>query len=102
VLANVLLIQVNSSNSEFAVKSFTRLLRDKVMWAGALGTILGLLLILYTPLCNLVKLAPLSLEHLLTATGIAVAAVLWYELVKMIKYLRKRSLLSAAKASERS
>jgi Ca2+-transporting ATPase len=102
VLANVLLIQVNSSNSEFAVKSFTRLLRDKVMWAGALGTILGLILILYTPLSKLVKLVPLSLEQFLTATGIAAAAVLWYELVKMIKYLRKRSLLSTAKASERS
>jgi Ca2+-transporting ATPase len=102
VLANVLLIQVNSSNSEFAVKSFTRLLRDKVMWAGTLGTILGLLLILYTPLCDLVKLAPLSAEQFLIAAGIAAAAVLWYELVKMIKYLRKRPLLSAAKASERS
>jgi Ca2+-transporting ATPase len=93
VLANILLIQVNSSNTEFAYQSFARLFRDKVMWAGALGTLAGLLLVLYTPLGALVKMAPLSAGQLLTAAGIASASVVWYEAVKLVKFIRKRRLL---------
>jgi ATPase, P-type (transporting), HAD superfamily, subfamily IC len=92
VLANLLLIQVNSSNSEPAVKSFMRLIKDKVMWAVFLGTIIGLFVILYTPLSELIKLAPLSLNQFILAAGIATVAVMWYELVKLTKLnLSKRS-----------
>jgi len=89
LLANVLLVQVNSSDSEFAVKSFIKLIKDKVMWAVSLGTIIGLLVILYTPLCGFLKLAPLSLNQLIIAVIIAVASVSWYELVKVVKYIGK-------------
>lgn len=85
VLANLFLIQVISSNSEPAVKSFIRLVRDKVMWAVFLGTIIGLLVILYTPIAELVKLAPLSVNQFLLAAGTAFASVVWYEIVKIIK-----------------
>jgi len=85
LLANVLLVQVNSSNSEFAVRSFIRLIKDKVMLTVSLGTIIGLIVILYTPLCGFLKLAPLSLNQLI----IAVASVSWYELVKVVKCIRK-------------
>jgi len=89
LLANVLLVQVNSSNSDFAIKSFARLIKDKVMWAVSLGTVVGLLVILYTPLCSFLKLASLSLNQLILATAIAVASVIWYEIVKLIKYIKK-------------
>ena len=89
LLANVLLVQVNSSNSEFAIKSFIKLRKDKVMLAVSLGTIIGLLVILYTPLCSFLKLAPLSLNQLMLAAAIAVASVIWYELVKMVKCIKK-------------
>ena len=85
LLANLLLVQVNSSNSEFAIKSFLRLINDKVMMTVNLGTIAGLILILYTPLSGILKLAPLSISQLLLAAGIACVAVLWYEIVKFIK-----------------
>lgn len=87
LLANVLLVQVNSSNTESAIKSFFRIIKDKVMWVVSLGTIAGLILILYTPLCSFLKLAPLSLNEFILAVGIAVASVAWYELVKLVKYL---------------
>lgn len=90
LLANVLLVQVNSSNSEFAVKSFIKLINDKVMWAISLGTILGVLLILYTPLCDFLKLSPLSLNQFITVLSIAVASVFWYEIVKLVKYIKKK------------
>lgn len=89
MLANLFLVQVNSSDSDFAVTSFMRLIKDKVMWTVNLGTIAGLFLILYTPLCSLLKLAPLSLGQFFTSVGIAAAAVLWYEIVKLVKKIRR-------------
>ncbi|SDM88656.1 cation-translocating P-type ATPase [Acetanaerobacterium elongatum] len=87
MLANLFLVQVNSSITDFALQSIGRLMKDKVMWAVNLGTIAGLLVILYTPLNAFLKLAPLSLEQLLLTIGIAAGSVLWYELVKLIKKL---------------
>jgi len=90
LLANVLLVHVNSSNSEFAIRTLIRLKNDKVMWAVGLGTIAGLILILYTPMCGFLKLAPLSLNQFILATGIAATSVIWYELVKAVKYINGR------------
>ncbi|MBU3098271.1 MULTISPECIES: cation-translocating P-type ATPase [Clostridium] len=91
LLANILLVQVNSSNSEFAIKSFIKLRKDKVMWGISLGTIGGLLVILYTPLCDFLKLAPLSLSQFMIAVAIAVVSVIWYEFVKLVKCIRKKN-----------
>lgn len=88
LLANVLLVHVNSSNSEFAIKSFVKLIKDKVMWAVGLGTMTGLFLILYTPLSEFLKLAPLSLNQFMLAIGIAATSVIWYELIKVVKYTK--------------
>jgi len=91
LLANVLLVQVNSSNSDFAIKSFTRLIKDKVMWAVSLGTMVGLLVILYTPLSGFLKLAPISLNQLMLSAAIAIVSVFWYELVKVVKYFKNKN-----------
>jgi Ca2+-transporting ATPase len=87
LISNVLLVQVNSSNTEFAVTTFMRQIKDKVMWAVILGTIAGLFIMLYTPLNGFLKLAPLSTGQLVLAAGISCAAVLWYELVKVAQKL---------------
>ncbi len=85
MLANLFLVQVNSSDRDFVFRSIKRLAKDKVMWAVNIATIAGLVLILYTPLHTALKLAPLSGIQLLTVFGLAAAAVLWYELVKLFK-----------------
>lgn len=90
ILSNLFLVQVNSSDSDFAFRSIARLAKDKVMWIVNLAAILGLCLILYTPLAGFLKLAPLSAVQLLLALGIAAAAVLWYELVKLIRWIFKK------------
>jgi len=87
LLSNVLLVQVNSSRTDFAIQSFARLIKDKVMWAVIIGTFGGLLLILYTPLCSFLKLAPLSASQFLIVICTAFIAVTWYEIVKLVKYL---------------
>lgn len=85
LLSNILLVQVNSSNTEFAVQTFMKLVHDRVMMAVNMGTVLALLIMLYTPLNAFLKLASLSWEQMLLAIGIAGVAVLWYEAVKFFK-----------------
>lgn len=87
-LSNILLVQVNSSNTRFAYQSFMLLIKDKVMWTVNIGTVLGLLVMLYSPINVYLKFAPLSAEELLLVCGISVAAVMWYEVVKLIYYIK--------------
>ncbi|GLC31202.1 cation-translocating P-type ATPase [Clostridium omnivorum] len=94
LLANVLLVNVNSSDSDYAIKSFAKLKKDKVMWTVNFGTLAGLAVILYTPLNSFLKLAPLSLSQLILAAVISAVSVLWYELVKVTKNIRKQSKYS--------
>jgi Ca2+-transporting ATPase len=89
LVANILLVQVNSSNSELAIKSVKKLIKDKVMWGISLSTIAGLLLILYTPLNVVLKLSPLSLKQFGIAILIAIISVGWYEVIKMVRPTNK-------------
>jgi Ca2+-transporting ATPase len=90
MLSNLFLVQVNSSDRDFAVQSIARLSKDRIMWAVNIGTLLMLLIILYTPLSGILKLASLSTEQFFCSVGTAVAAVFWYELVKLFNRLRER------------
>jgi Ca2+-transporting ATPase len=89
VIANLFLVQVNSSDQDFAAQSLKHLVKDKVMWMVNMGTVAGLLLILYTPLYRLLKLVPLTVRQFFTAFGISAVSVLWYEAVKLVKKFRK-------------
>ncbi|MEG0751797.1 MAG: cation-translocating P-type ATPase [Oscillospiraceae bacterium] len=90
MLANLFLVQVNSSTHDYAFRSAVRLARDRVMWAVNIGTVALLLAILYTPLCGFLKLAPLSGFQLLCALLVAGVSVLWYDLVKLANNIRAR------------
>jgi Ca2+-transporting ATPase len=85
MLANLFLVQVNSSDTDFAFVSFKRLIKDKVMLIVNLGTIIGLILIMYTPLNQILKLAPLSSGQFMFVFGIAALSVLWYDIFKIKK-----------------
>ncbi|NLO40648.1 MAG: cation-translocating P-type ATPase [Ruminiclostridium sp.] len=89
MLSNLFLVQVNSSDHDFVFQSFIRLSKDWVMWAVNIGTLLMLAIILYTPLSGFLKLAPLSAGQFFTSAALAAAAVLWYEIVKLIKRLKR-------------
>lgn len=91
MLSNVLLVQVNSSDTRYAFQTFMFLIGDKVMWAVTGGTVLGLLVMLYTPLSTYLKLSALSITQFLTVAGISIVAVMWYEVVKLVKKLRMRN-----------
>jgi Ca2+-transporting ATPase len=88
MFANLFLVQVNSSERDYAAYSFKQLAKDKVMWVTNIGSIALILLILYSPINTFLKLSPLNGAQLFMAFVIAAASVLWYEIVKMIKKAR--------------
>jgi len=91
MLANLFLVQVNSSDTDSFLVSIRRLASDKVMWAVVLLTLVVLLAILYTPLNHILMLAPLSPGRLGAAVGLAAVSVLWVELVKMGKRRKNKT-----------
>ena len=88
MLANLFLVQVNSSETDFVAVSIKRLAKDKVMWAVNIITLLGLLIILYTPLNGFLSLAPLSPGQFFAVLSLSAVSVLWYEMVKLVKKYR--------------
>jgi len=93
LLSNILLVLVNSSDREFAFRSFKFLARDKVMWAVTLGTLGVLFAIVYSPLSGPLRLTALTGGQMLLAAVLAVAAVMWFELVKLAHKLSRKSHL---------
>lgn len=92
MLANLFLVQVNSSDRDFAIQSLGKLANDRVMWIVNIGTIVAILIIIYTPLNGFLKLAPLTIGQLFTVVGVAATSVLWYEVVKLINMLRRKNI----------
>ena len=89
MLANLFLVQVNSSNSKFAFQSLKLLIKDKVMLIVNIGTFGGLFLMMYTPLHVFLKLSPLTFVQFLMAFGIAAISVMWYEMVKLVRFFTR-------------
>lgn len=85
MIANLFLVQVNSSERDPIWRSIPRLAQDRVMRIVTLGTVALLIVLLYTPLASVLKLAPLGAAQFFTAFGIGAASVLWYEIVKAIR-----------------
>ncbi|NLH00763.1 MAG: cation-translocating P-type ATPase, partial [Clostridiales bacterium] len=91
ILSNLFLVLVNSSDTDFVFRSISNLAKDKVMWAVALFTAAGLCAVLYTPLNSLLKLGALSSGQMMFCIAASLISVFWYELVKLAKYLRRKS-----------
>ena len=83
MISNILLVQVNSSNNMLMFKSVISLKKDPVMWITIIGTILGLVVILYSPLASILSLSPLSFRQIGIVIITSMIAVLWYEIVKV-------------------
>jgi Ca2+-transporting ATPase len=85
MLANLFLVLVNSSDHDSAIACTKNLIKDRVMRAVNIITLVGLAAILYTPLASFLKLAPLSPGQLIVVFAAAAASVLWYEAVKLVQ-----------------
>ena len=91
MLSNLALVQVNSSDTDFAFQSFKHLIHDKVMWVVNIGTIAALFIIFYTPINGFLKLYPLTVGQFLMAAVIAALSVFWYELVKLFYWFQQKN-----------
>lgn len=92
IFANLFLVQVNSSDISSALFSFKRLLKDKVMWVVNILSIGGLLLIVYTPLNEILRLTALNLLQFVLVFVIAAFSVLWYELLKLVRRINHKKI----------
>ena len=75
MVANLFLVQVNSSDHDCFVHSLARLASDTVMWLIHIGTALMLAIIFYTPLASWLKLATPSPGNLAWGVLLAAASV---------------------------
>jgi len=85
ILANLFLVLSGGSDTESALRAFYRGTKEKILWFVVAGTLLGLGIILYSPLHSFLKLAPLPPLTLLAAGAMAAVSVYWYEIAKWIK-----------------
>ncbi len=85
MFANIFLVQVNSSNYDYAYQSIKKLVKDKVMIISNVLVLLGIVLITYTPLKDILSLVSLNLKEMLLVIALAFLSVFWYEIVKFIK-----------------
>ena len=89
MIANLFLVQCNSSDIDNILTSIKRLSKDKIMWIVNIMVMTALLLFLYTPLSGFLKLAPLTAGQFFIMLVLAAASVLWYEIVKLVKRIRR-------------
>jgi Ca2+-transporting ATPase len=89
MIANLFLVQCNSSDIDSIFTSIKRLSKDKVMWVVNIAVISALLLFLYTPLSGFLRLSPLTAAQFFIMLGLGAVSVLWYEIVKIVKRARR-------------
>ncbi|MDS0524350.1 cation-translocating P-type ATPase [Clostridium sp. SHJSY1] len=89
MFSNILLVQVNSSSKQFAYKSLIKLSKDKVFLLVNGSILLGIAIILYTPVSKFLNLAALSVDKLLLVIGISIISVMWYEMIKLWGKIKK-------------
>lgn len=85
IVSNVLLIQVNLSESDFIVTNIINTLKDKVMTLSSIGTIVLFFGMLYTPIGDYLKLTPLTFSQVIMILIMSLLAVIWYEIFKILK-----------------
>lgn len=87
--SNIFLVQVNSSNYDYAFESMKKIIKDKVMVLINTLMILGIIIIIYTPLNSFLKLQALTLKEMTYTIVIAFLSVFWYEAVKLVKRIKR-------------
>lgn len=89
IISNILLVQVNSSRIDYAFQSFKKLIKDKIMWLANIIIILGIIVAVYSPLNNFLKLKSLSINQLLISVLVSFISVFWVELIKLFKKISR-------------
>jgi Ca2+-transporting ATPase len=89
VFSSILLVLVNCSETDSILTIIRRLKNEKGIWSTNLIIIIGLLSMIYTPLHDKFGFAPLSCSSMLISIALSLAAVIWYDVVKLFRRLVK-------------
>jgi P-type Ca2+ transporter type 2C len=89
VLSNIFLVLVNCSDRESLLVIIKKIRRDRGIWLVNLITVMGLILMIYSPLHKILGFTPLSVHFLTIVLLISAVSVLWYELVKLVVRIKK-------------
>ncbi|MDF2952417.1 MAG: cation-transporting ATPase PacL [Anaerocolumna sp.] len=93
IVANLVLLLVNCSETEYTYQSIAKMRKDKGIILAFLATILLLFTILFSPVSNLLLLKPLDIIQFIIILGGAILTVLWYDFMKMIRNRAHRKLI---------
>jgi len=85
VLSNIFLVLVNCSDYDYIYQTIFKIRKDFGIWLVALFTVIGLVVMIYTPLSDFLKLSPLSCSMFLCVIGFSAISVLWYDIIKLFK-----------------
>lgn len=85
IVANLFLVQVNSSTTRLAIQTFMSLIHDKVIWSILGGTIVVLFALIYSPFNQFFDLAALSITQLTVCIVVGLISVCWYDIVKIVR-----------------
>lgn len=85
IVANLFLVQVNSSKTRLAIQTFMSLIHDKVIWSILGGTIVVLFALIYSPFNQFFDLAALSITQLTVCIVVGLISVCWYDIVKIVR-----------------
>lgn len=92
MLSNLLLVFVNCSKEKTALYSLKKLSKDKVMQITSIGTIVLIMIVIYTPLSGFLKLSALSLSSLILSFAAAFVGVIWYDAAKLImRFIKEKN-----------
>ena len=90
IVANLCLVQVNCSDIESVFSSVHRDFKDKVMWGANAIIVMLFILLVYTPINQFLGLTHLHMNQVLITIGLGVCSVVWYEVVKLVKRIRRK------------
>ena len=91
LISSIFLVFVYASKQDFAYKTFKNLIHDKVVFWVNLILIIFILIIIYSPLNGIFKMSPLNIYEIAYTIIAAFLAVFWFEIVKLIKYLKSKN-----------
>ena len=85
VISNIFLVQEISSDYDYMITTFFKLVKDKVLIFITFAIIIIFMTIIYSPLNEIFKLQFLTFTQLLLVILISFISVIWYDFVKLIK-----------------
>lgn len=85
ILSNIFLVLVNCSEKEFLPQIINKLKKEYGIWLLGIIILVGLGILIYSPLAGYFGFVPLTPSFLAAAVFLSAASSVWYEVIKLIR-----------------